>query len=105
MVAAFPASCFGPLYYRNVEIDKIRALAVSKGDFDAEMSLTEEGKEHLHWWVHNIHTMYAPIHLPPIAKVFSTDASAKGGWGAVMADMRTRGAWLPSEIDIHINVK
>ena len=48
--------------------------------------------------------MYAPIHPPPISKVVSCDASDTG-WGAVMYNMSTGGAWLPSEMALHINEK
>ena len=44
MVASFPASVFGPLYYRNIERDKINALKITNGDFDKHMQLSEQAK-------------------------------------------------------------
>jgi hypothetical protein len=34
LVASLPASLYGPLYYRNIERDKNKALSLHKGDFD-----------------------------------------------------------------------
>ena len=68
------------------------------------MLLSVAAKGDLQWWLETIPHMYAPIHLPPITNFITCDASSKG-WGAVMGTVSTRGAWLPSEFTLHINVK
>ena len=67
LVSSFPGSRFGPLYYRNIERDKIKALSANKGNFDASMMVSPDAKGDLKWWLQNIMDMYAPIHLSPIA--------------------------------------
>ena len=49
IVSCFPASIFGPLYYRSIENDKTKALKVSYGDFESKMSLSKMAKEDLKW--------------------------------------------------------
>ena len=71
MVASFPASAFGPLYYRNIERDKINALKISNGDFDKHMRLSKQAKSDIYWWLENIDTMFAPIHLHQLPTQFT----------------------------------
>ena len=82
MVASFPASAFGPLYYRNIERDKINALKIAHGDSDKHMQLSEQVKSDINWWLENIHHVCS-IHLPPIAYTQNTDSSDIG-WGVVL---------------------
>ena len=49
MVASFPTSTFGPLYYRNIERDKINALKIANGDLDKHMWLSEQAKSDIKW--------------------------------------------------------
>ena len=44
----------GQLYYRSLEHAKTAALKTAKGDFDSQMSLTEDCKKELQWWVDNV---------------------------------------------------
>ena len=41
IVASFPGIQYGPLWYRNMENDKIEGLKMSKGNFDANIQLSE----------------------------------------------------------------
>ena len=50
------------IFYRKLENDKSVALNRSKGDFDAHMYLTPEGKSELNWWILNIETSYHTLH-------------------------------------------
>ena len=104
IISSLPASSFGALYYRNLETNKIDALKKSRGNFDAFMTLTVGAKADLMWWRKNLHTMFAPIHLPPISLTLKCDASDTG-WGAISQGMSTGGAWSPHEKDLHINCK
>ena len=49
IVSSLPGSELGKLYYRNLECDKIRALALNRGDYDAKMQLSVLAKEDLLW--------------------------------------------------------
>ena len=104
MVASLPASVFGPLYYRNTERDKINALKIANGDFDKQMRLSEQTKSDINWWLENIDTMFAPLHLPPIAYTIYTDSSDIG-WGVVFENKRTGGPWEEVEVtSLHTNI-
>ena len=48
-VSSLHGSEFGKLHYRNLERDKIRALALNRGDYDAKMQLFVLAKEDLLW--------------------------------------------------------
>ena len=50
VVATFPAVQYGPLYYRELEFDKICALKMNKGNFDAFTTLSAKAKEEILWW-------------------------------------------------------
>ena len=56
-VSCLPATDFGPLHYRQLEMQKSQALLSSKGNFSAEMALTKSMKEDLVWWVEHVHAM------------------------------------------------
>lgn len=56
MVASFPGVMYGPLYYRQLEIEKVAALKQSRGNFEATMNLSDMAKSDLHWWIENITT-------------------------------------------------
>lgn len=102
IVSSFSAVEYGQLYYRDIEREKINALEKSKGDFDADMTITHAMKAELNWWVKNIHTQkrYFGRENPKI--VLQTDASSNG-WGAVLSDVKTGGRWNSSEKENHIN--
>ena len=105
-VSSLPASLYGPLHYRVLERDKNRALKSAKGNFEAKMQLSDEGKSEVLWWKENIDSMSAPIHWPPITQEISTDASGKNGWGASMLGrLPIGGVWTMDQQDLHINVK
>ena len=105
-VSSLPASLYGALYYRTLEIEKNQALKNNRGNYEAKMELTESAREELNWWLSNIPDMSAPIQWPPITKEISTDASGKNGWGAsVPGHMPIGGAWSEDQMDLHINVK
>ena len=61
IVSAFPAAEFGPLYYRSIEIERNRALQISKGDYDSKTSLSAEAKSDIIWWRDNVATCQAAV--------------------------------------------
>ena len=102
LVAALPAVQFGPLYYRHLEMDKIRSLRLSAGNFDCSMSISSEGRSELRWWIDNSFTCFNPINVQSFSVVLTTDASSLG-WGAVFNGHKTGGRWSSLESVMHIN--
>lgn len=108
MTSSFPAVTFGPLKYRQLEIDKTDALRENKGDFDGTMQLSKKSKQDLAWWISSIENSSNPISHGQPDVVLSSDASGKIGWGGVMhhgpAGIPTCGGhWSQAEAQFHIN--
>lgn len=103
MVSSFSAVEYGPLHYRTVEREKIDALKLTKGNFEAYMHVTDPMKHELLWWIANLHCQKRHLdHGNPVLSV-TTDASLDG-WGAVCNDNHIGGRWTPEESGQHINV-
>ena len=83
MVASFPGVQLGPLYYRQLENDKIKALRENYGNFDRPMVISGTARADLKWWINNIQTSYKPIRVAPPVMELKSDASHLG-WGQCM---------------------
>ena len=103
LVSSFPGVQFGELYYKYLERDKIYFLNLNKGNYDAEMILSDESKEEISWWSNTIENSFKTIKTPPTDEVITTDASNLG-WGAVYKDQTSGGQWDLEEEKMHINV-
>ena len=106
MVSNFPGVMFGQLYYRHVEKDKIKSLRESDGDFDTQMSLSQEALNDLNWWIENIESTEAIRSLRVInskPNLSITSDASPSGWGAVCNGIRTGGHWTPQEAKSPIN--
>jgi hypothetical protein len=103
LVSSFPGIEFGPLHYRHIEADKDYYLRMHQGNFDAEMSLSTDSLEEIHWWVNNIQLSTRKIyHTTPDIRIY-TDASGTG-WGAKLENGgKTCGIWSHDETEKHIN--
>lgn len=101
-VSCCPAVQFGQLYTRYLEMDKIAALRVSKGDFDANMMLSEAAKLEIFWWISNVDHSSKTMLEPDVDLRLYTDASLLG-WGAVCLGHSTGGRWSDEESRLHIN--
>jgi hypothetical protein len=107
LIAAFPGVEFGRLHYRHLERDKIKALALNSGDFNASMSLSSSAIQDVEWW--HVHVMDASrrIRPPPITYIFQTDAS-DSGWGITCVTdnaLESQGVWSAEQQSLHINVR
>ena len=80
ITSAFPGVRFGPLHYRSLEQCKIVALKKTKGNFDAEMILSQQAAQDIQWWIDNITLFVNLLALGSASIVLTTDAS-KTGWG------------------------
>ena len=102
LVSTFSAVEFGPLHYRELEKEKILALKISKGNFDASMLITNGRKTELQWWITNLPCQIRKIsHGNPEFEIV-TDASLSG-WGAHCKHQKIGGRWSNEELSNHIN--
>lgn len=105
IVACEPAveKCF--LHYRGLELDKIQALKFSRGNFDANMTVSDRGILDINWWLENIDFCQRSLLTKPTDFDLYTDASMVG-WGAYLPklDLRASGVWSSEEQELHINV-
>ena len=104
LVAAFPGSEFGPLFYRHLESNKQRGLRWFRGNFEGTIDLDDLSKVELQWWVDNLPSMHKSLSYPNPSIQIYTDAS-NTGWGAYFEGQNTSGTWSHSESLLHINVK
>lgn len=102
LTSAFPGVKFGPLHYRSLERCKIAALKKAKGNFDANMLLSQLAAQDIQWWINNIESSVNVLSLGNASIVLTTDAS-KTGWGAVTSNSSASGQWKTEESTQHIN--
>lgn len=98
------ATDYGNNYIKRLEIDKIRALKFSQGDFNANMQVSSKGKQDLWWWLRNAPSVDRKFDTKSPSITLTTDASNEG-WGAVSGHKTAQGKWLETEQDYHINEK
>ena len=106
---------FANLHYRQVENEKkTAALKRSRGDFDAEMQLSDIAKQDVQWFIQNAATANNPVHHGRVTLEIRSDAS-KQGFGGVLIDTthkdvggpiinRTQGEWTSEEAKSPVNV-
>ena len=103
MIAFAVAFDYAIAHYRALEVDKIEALARSKGDFEACMGWSVEGRLDVEWWLNHIDLSGRLINWGTPDGVLYTDASLEG-WGAHRGETTTGGRWSDQEGQDHINV-
>ena len=81
---------------------KNAALALHKGRFNKKMSLPPAALADVLWWESNVVGLFSPIHPPPIAATFFSDASLEG-WGGTDEVAHVGGRWTEAEMPHHIN--
>lgn len=102
LVAAQPGVWVAPLFFKRLEIAKNEALAVRKGDFDAELVVSEQVRSDLLWWIDNVKQYPSPVSRGIPTVIVKSDAS-KIGWGAECQGSTTGGMWTKEEAFEHIN--
>ena len=104
MVASFPGVERGPLYYRNLEKDKIIALRQARGHYTGPISLSDDSIRDIKWWIEFIEGANRRISQGPISMTIESDASTKG-WGCCVrgSSIKAGGEWSPDEAREHIN--
>ena len=101
LCSAFAGVEYGPLHYRGLERVKCSGLKVHKGNFDGQVTLSQEAVDDLDWWIANIYQARKLISRDTPDVVMETDASTKG-WGA-FKEVSTGGRWDSEEAKLHIN--
>ena len=94
---------YGLAHVKSLENDKIHALRVNAGNFDASMKLSKKAKQDVAWWNDNILLSGKHIELASPDIVLYTDASYEG-WGAHSGPSLAGGRWNYDELQFHINV-
>ena len=104
LVSCSPGVEYGPLFYKQLEIEKIDALKQHNDSFNAQMTFSELAKSDICWWKENSWHYVKPISHGNPHFILTTDASLEG-WGAYRDGMEpTGGRWLKQEsADKHIN--
>ena len=103
MIAYSRAFDYAPAHIKWLEKDKNEALVTSKGNFNANMKLSQRGKLDISWWLDNITSSgKTVVTTVPDFELF-VDASSDG-WGAHVDKVETGGRWNFHEIQFHINV-
>ena len=105
LVSLFPGIKYGPLFYRQMELVKIKCLKENRGDYEKRVTLSIGAHDEIEWWEKNLPFAYNHILEPEPHMVIETDASSLG-WGAVCQKMsrKANGKWSTREKRYHINV-
>ena len=103
LVATQSGVWIAPLFYKRLEILKNRGLTDSKGDFSATVSLNQEVRDDLAWWIENLEGFTTPVRRVKPTITVTSDASLKG-WGAECNGVTTGGMWTAQESTLHINL-
>ena len=102
MVFCFHGVEFGELFYRQLQIEKSASLKFKKGNFYANMSLSEKARSDIQWWISNAHLSKKVINHGGMVFTMSTGASLLG-WGASLENTTAGGRWFNVEREHHIN--
>ena len=80
------------------------ALRQNKGNYNSQMTLSEESFSEIKWWYDNIETVNYSILLPAskVGVIIYADASTKG-WGAVKDAEKIGGMWSDEDEKFHIS--
>ena len=103
MIAYSKAFDFAQAHIKWLEKDKNQALVLSKGNFAANMTISQRGKQDIVWWLRNVYMSGKHVLISvPDFELF-VDASEEG-WGAHANNIETGGRWTIQETQYHINV-
>ena len=100
LIAACPAVPYGPLYTRQLEFEKTKALV--DNNYHSPFHLSAKAISDLTWWKENIFNSIMAIGSNEFDLVITTDASLSG-WGAHCDSGFSRGFWNTAEQRQHIN--
>ena len=64
LISILPGVMYGALYYRNLEMDKVAALKLAKGNFEDNMYISHKVISELNLWLCNIDSRFNTIRWP-----------------------------------------
>ena len=110
LVSCFMVVPLGRMHYRNLEHQKVSALHLNDGDFEALIVLNDKSIQDLSWWCTNLPIAAAPIDRGCATAVFTCDASGGskhevGGWGTAFNRLKANGQFSTLEQSYSINTK
>ncbi|XP_071951900.1 uncharacterized protein [Antedon mediterranea] len=98
VVASFPGAEYGKLHYRELEREKIKYLAINRGNFEAKIKISICAREEARWWYMNVGQVVRNIHRQNPGLTLESDASGLG-WGGSNGITHIGGRWGPVDID------
>ena len=101
-IFSLPATQYGALFCRYLEMDKILSLQANKGNFDSFMCLSPASVSGIVWWKDNVLTCIRNIVTPEPTITLTCDASSTA-WGCVFKGQTAGGRWSDMESNLHIN--
>ena len=78
MTSSLPGVKYGAAHYKYLEQDKTNALKISKGRFDAMMTLSPQSITNAQWWYNKINCSENNITKGAPVIEISSDASSFG---------------------------
>ena len=75
LVSSFDGVMYGPLYYRKLEAGKTKALKLNDGNYDAHLTMTENMKQELRWWIKTLPNSFNYIVRNKCDIVLESDAT------------------------------
>ena len=99
LVTAFPASMYGPLYFRNLEKDKNLGLNNANGNYNGYTTISESSKHEMLWWIENLPHMFNVINHKTHLFAYTMMHPTMHGV-SYMCNIETGGHWDESEIVI-----
>ena len=103
LLAAFPASKYGPLHFRNLKKDKIITLEKVNGNYEACTTLSNLSKKEMQWWMKNLPHMFNVIHHKTPSVCIYSDASNLA-WGSSSGEQVKGGHRNNSEINCYLSL-
>lgn len=104
LIAAVPATRYGLLYTRQLEIEKIAALANNNNNYSGKICISNIAKNDLTWWIQVLPNSFRSIqNIVKHDREMFTDASLLG-WGAFCEGVETKGTWSANFLSYHINL-
>ena len=89
LVSSSPGVEYGPLFYKQLEIEKNDALKKNKGSFEVQMQFSELARSDIHWWAEKSWFYVKTISNGNPHFKLATDASLEG-WGTYRDGMERR---------------
>lgn len=102
LVAACPAVEYGWLYTKVMESHKTIALKNNNENYEAYLSVSNEIRSDLEWWLSHIHINHYKIKQFKFCLEIFSDASGTG-WGLVCNGVTSHGQWTVEDKCFHIN--